>query len=436
MFINILVGKGVRKVRSEQSIPSTYYSARSKKIQIVESVKMAGKTLLNNKLRSTLTMLGIIIGNASVITMVGIGQGAQQLASEEFEALGPNVLFIIPGSKEARDTTFEFPKTLVLEDAEAIATQVPTVAEVAPQINSRQLITHTNKSTNSLVVGTTPEFLSVRSFELAQGVFISELDVKRNNFVVVLGSELAEKLFGNSNPIGAKLRIKNASFRVIGVMESKGSFLGTNQDDAVYVPITTMANRLVGRTSPYGLEVNWISVSAKNQKSISAAQFQIENLLRLRHKIHGEDDFLVNSQKDVLKVVNTVTGALTITLVAISGISLFVGGIGVMNIMWVSVTERTQEIGLRKALGAREEDILVQFMIEAVILSAAGGFLGTLIGVSGVLLVGVLTPLPAQISPLAILMAVSVSGGMGLFFGVAPAQRAAKLDPIVSLRTA
>ncbi|MBD1809452.1 ABC transporter permease [Microcoleus sp. FACHB-SPT15] len=404
-------------------------------MDIVESVKMAATTLVANKLRSSLTMLGIIIGNASVIAMVGIGQGAQKLASEQFESLGPNVLFIVPGSQETRNTTFEIPRTLVLEDAEAIATQVPSVKEVAPQISSRQLITYRNKNTSTAILGATPEYLSVRSFDVAQGRFISDQDVRRNNQVVALGPDIAERLFGNVDPVGQQLRIKNVSFQVIGVMESKGSFLGDNQDDTVFVPITTLANRIVGQTSPYGLEVSIISISAKDPESTTAARFQVENLLRLRHKITGEDDFTVRAQEDLLEIVGTITGALTLMLTAIAAISLFVGGIGVMNIMLVSVTERTQEIGLRKAIGAREQDILVQFMIEAVILSAAGGVLGTLIGVGGVLLVGALTPLQAGVSPVAIVLAVGVSGGIGLFFGVVPAQRAAKLDPIVALRS-
>jgi putative ABC transport system permease protein len=405
-------------------------------MDIVESVKMAATTLVANKLRSSLTMLGIMIGNASVIAMVGIGQGAQRLAAEQFESLGPNVLFVVPGSQKTRNTTFEVPKTLVLEDARAIATQVPSVQDVAPQINSRQLVTYRSKNTTTLILGTTPEYLSARSFDVDRGRFITDLDIKRSNQIVILGSELADKLFDNQDPIGQQLRIKNISFQVVGVMKTKGSALGDNPDEAAYVPITTVANRIVGNTSPFGLEVTAISISAKDEDSIGAAQFQVANLLRLRHKINGEDDFTVRSQKDLLGIVNTITSGLTFMLAAIAAISLFVGGIGVMNIMLVSVTERTQEIGLRKAIGAREQDILIQFIIEAVILSAAGGLLGTLIGVGGISLVSAFTPLKAGISPVAIVIAVSVSGGIGLFFGVVPARRAAKLDPIVALRSA
>ncbi|MBZ8178559.1 ABC transporter permease [Oscillatoria salina] len=404
-------------------------------MNIIDNLKMATTTLVANKLRSSLTMLGIVIGNASVIAMVGIGQGAQKLASEQFESLGPNVLFVVPGSRETRNTSFEIPKTLVLADAEAIATQVPSVTEVAPQINSQQLVTYRNQNSSNLVMGVTPEFLPVRSFDVAKGRFIRDLDLKRNNRVVVLGAELAETFFGSRNPIGEQVRIKNISFEVVGVMAAKGSFLGTNQDDTAYIPLTTMSNQVVGNTSPYGTEVTFIAISATSEDDIRAAKFQIENLLRLRHKITGEDDFGVQTQQDILNIVGTVTGGLTVMLAAIAGISLLVGGIGVMNIMLVSVTERTQEIGLRKAIGAKERDILTQFLIEATILSAMGGLFGTLAGVSGILLVGAVTPLKAGIDAIAILVAVGVSGGIGLFFGVFPARQAAKLDPIVALRS-
>lgn len=404
-------------------------------MNLAESVKMAVATLAANRLRSSLTMLGMIIGNASVIAMIGIGEGAQKLAAEQFESLGPNVLFVAPGNSEARGTTTDVPKTLVLADAEAIAAQVPSVKDVTPQVVSRQLVTYRNRSTNASIMGTNPEFLIVRSFDVAQGRFLSDLDLKRNDRVVTLGAELATRLFGNQNPVGQPVRIKDVSFQVIGVMAAKGSVLGTNYDDYAFAPATTVANRLIGQTSPYGIEVAFISVSAKDAASVDAAQFQITNLLRLRHRITGEDDFTVRSQQDILTIVNTVTSALTIMLAAIAGISLLVGGIGIMNIMLVSVTERTQEIGLRKAIGASQSDILIQFMIEAVILSAAGGAIGTVIGISGVLLAGAVTPLQTSISPVAIALAVSVSGGIGLFFGVVPARQAAKLDPIVALRS-
>lgn len=402
----------------------------------LESVKMAGTTLLSNKLRSALTMLGIVIGNASVIAMIGIGEGGQRYVSKQLESLGPNVVFVIPGNQETQRISLDLPKTLVLEDAEAIATQVPTISEVTAELNGRQIVTYRNKNTNVNIIGTTPSFLTVRDFEVETGRFFTDIDMKRSNQVVVLGGKLADRLFGNVNPVGQQLRLKNTSFQVIGVLTAKGSNLGVDYDDAALIPIITMANRIVGRTSPYGLELTYIVASAKNADSVDAAQFQLTNLLRQRHKLTGEDDFTIRTQKDALQTVGQITGALTIMLAAIAGISLFVGGIGIMNIMLVSVTERTQEIGLRKAIGATEQDILFQFMIEAVIVSAIGGLVGTGVGVSGIVLVGALTPLEAAISPVAITMAVGVSGGIGLFFGVVPARRAAKLDPIVALRSA
>ena len=396
---------------------------------------MATATLMANKMRSSLTMLGIIIGNASVIAMVGVGEGAKNLASEQFESLGPNVIFVVPGTQEERRTTFNAPKTLVWSDATAIAEQVPSVKEVAPQITASQLITYRNRNANEQVVGTTPEYLSVRSFEVDRGRFFNDVDVKRNRRVVVLGSEIADKFFPQQNPLGQKIRVKNINLEVIGVLEAKGAFLGQNQDLTVYVPLTTMANQIVGNESPYGTQVTFISIAAQNEDSIRAAKLQIENLLRLRHQITGEDDFSVRTQKDVLQIVGTVTSGLTVLLAAIAGISLLVGGIGVMNIMLVAVSERTQEIGLRKAIGAKEGDILWQFLIEATILSAAGGAIGTILGVTGILVVGAVSPLAPTISPIAILVAVGVSGAIGLSFGVFPAKAAAKLDPIVALRS-
>uniref|UniRef100_B8HLH4 ABC transporter permease n=1 Tax=Cyanothece sp. (strain PCC 7425 / ATCC 29141) TaxID=395961 RepID=B8HLH4_CYAP4 len=405
-------------------------------MDLLESVKMAVSTLTANRLRSGLTMLGMIIGNASVIAMIGVGQGAQRYAASQFESLGPNTLFITPGTRQARQRTFEVPQTLVLDDARAIATEVPTVKAVAPQLQSQQRIVYANRNTTTLVVGTTTNFPIVRSYTLAKGRFFLEQDLKRNSPVVVLGSDLTDRLFGRQDPIGQEVRIKNISFRVIGLLEAKGAFLGNNQDDLALIPITTMSSRIIGQTSPYGIALTFISVSARDEASINAAQFQITNLLRLRHKITNEDDFSIQTQKEALQIIGNVSNALTIMLAAIAGISLLVGGIGIMNIMLVSVTERIGEIGLRKAIGAAPRDILLQFMIEAIILSAAGGLIGTVIGVGGVLAVAALTPLEAGISPAAILLAISVSGGIGLLFGVLPARRAAQLDPIVALRSA
>jgi putative ABC transport system permease protein len=407
-------------------------------MNLQESFRMAVKTLAANRLRSTLTMLGIIIGNASVISMVGIGEGAQRFVNSELETLGPNVLFVVPGNRETRQLgSLNIPRTLVLADAEAIAQQVPSVNGVAPEASTRKLVTYRNRNANINVVGVSPEFLPVRSFEVAQGRFISDLDLQRHSQVAVIGGKLQNRLFDNGQALGRQIRVGGVSFTVIGVLEEKGSNLGLDYDDAVMVPLTTLASRLAGeQQSPYGIEVSFITVSARDRESMATAEFQITNLLRLRHNIRAEDDFYISSQDTLLDIANTITGALTLMLAAIAGISLLVGGIGIMNIMLVSVRERTQEIGLRKAIGASQDDILVQFLIEAVILAIAGGAIGTSLGVGGILLVSALSPLEAGISASAIMLTVSISGGIGLFFGVVPARQAAKLDPIVALRSA
>ncbi|HEY9887583.1 MAG TPA: ABC transporter permease [Candidatus Obscuribacterales bacterium] len=403
-----------------------------------ESLRMAVKTLTANKLRSGLTMLGIVIGNASVIAMVGIGEGAQRYINDQLQSLGPNVLFVAPGNRQTRELGgLEVPRTLIVDDAEAIQAQVPSVVGVAPEFSLRDLVIYRNRSANTSIVGTNEQFLKVRTFEMGQGRFITELDLERRRQVVVLGATLAERLFDNAAPVGQSVRIRGTSFEIIGVMAQKGSNLGLDYDDAVVMPITTQASRLVGRRqSPYGIEVTFISVSTQDRASMGTAEFQITNLLRLRHNIRGEDDFFIQSQDTLLSIAETITGALTVMLAAIAGISLLVGGIGIMNIMLVSVRERTQEIGLRKAIGASQQDILTQFLIEAIILSIAGGIVGTGVGISGILLIGAFTPFEAGVSAVAIAIAVGVSGGIGLFFGVVPARQAARLDPIVALRSA
>ncbi len=407
-------------------------------MNILESLKMAGKTLVANKLRSGLTMLGIIIGNASVIAMVGVGQGTQKYAAGQFQSLGTDIIFVLPGTDNARRNTISPPNRLVLADAEAIAAQVPSIKEVAPQVNGSELVTSKNETFRGTIIGTTPVYTSLRSADVGRGRFLIADDLKRNARVVTLGTAIAKNLFGQVDPIGQQVRIKGVSFEVVGIMAEKGAFLGTNQDDTVFMPLSTMNSRLVGKTSPYGIGISFINISAKDSNSVATAQFQIANLLRLRHQSldrNSEDTFTIRTQKDALEIVDKISGALTILLAATAGISLLVGGIGIMNIMLVSVSERTAEIGLRKAIGASQSVILTQFMIEAVILSLVGGIIGTGLGISGVLLIGVFTPLKTGVSGVAVVLAVGVSGGIGLFFGVFPAKQAAKLDPIVALRS-
>lgn len=401
-------------------------------MQIAESVKMAIMSLTANKLRSSLTMLGMIIGNASVIAMIGIGQGAQKYTIEKLESFGQNRLVVFINSEEVEGFIAEKP-TLVLSDAEAIATQAPSVKEVAPLIGSKLLISYRSRSTQTNVTGTTPGALYIRNAQVARGRFFDQFEQQQNAQVVVLGSDVASKLFGSDRPIGKEVQINNLSFQVIGVMQAKGAFLGPSQDDIAYVPITTMANQLAGRKSAYGIPVDYIEISAQDKSSLRAAAFQITNLVTRRH---GKKDFAIVANKSFQNLVSQIAGTLSLTLAAIAGISLLVGGVGIMNIMLVSVSERTQEIGLRKAIGATQQAILTQFLIEAVMLSIAGGLVGTGIGIGSGMVIAVLTPIKPSVPLAAIALSVGVSGSIGLIFGVIPARQAARLDPIVALRSA
>ena len=407
----------------------------SRNISLKEAFNMAGKTLVSNKLRSSLTMLGIIIGNASVITLVGLGRGAQTLAKNQLSNLGANVLFIVPGNNDTRRRGISFPKNLVLEDSIAINNQVPSVKKVAPQISANEIVQSNSKSLNISIAGVTPEFLDVRSFEVDEGRFISQSDVNSARSFVVIGPDLKEDFFKGNTVIGEKIRIKDHTYEIIGILKPKGAVFGSNQDKNAYIPLTTMVNRISGKDPTYGVSLSFISVEAVNKTKTRAAKFQITNLLRQRHNIVRDDDFAVRSQEDALNIVTNITSGLTFLLAGIGAVSLIVGGIGIMNIMLVSVSERTEEIGLRKAIGAKQSDILIQFLFEALILSTIGGLVGTTTGLTGVFLLGVITPLPASVGITTTLSTMIISGSIGLIFGVLPAKRASQLDPIVALRS-
>jgi putative ABC transport system permease protein len=376
-----------------------------------------------------------VIGNASVISLVGVGNGARNLAEGQLSTLGANVLFVFPGTNDTRRQGIEVPKTLVLEDARAIAEQVPSVRRVAPQITLNEVVQAGANSKSVTVTGVTPEFLEVRRFELAQGRFFSDAELRGARNVVVIGPDLRDKLIASGDAVGRSLRIRDQSFEIIGVMAAKGAVFGANQDEVAYVPLPTMVSRLSGRDPTYGVSLSLINVEARDENSTGAAEFQIANLLRRRHQLLREDDFVVRSQKDALTIVSSITGGLTLLLGAIGAVSLLVGGIGIMNIMLVSVSERTSEIGLRKALGARSTDVMLQFLVESLVLSSLGGAVGSALGLGAVAIVGAVTPLPAAVGTGTVLLTVLLSGSIGLFFGVVPARRAAQLDPIVALRS-
>jgi putative ABC transport system permease protein len=400
-------------------------------MKFLESIEMAVKTLTANKFRTALTMLGVIIGNASVIAVMAIGEGAKHFTQQQLEAFGPNQLTVYASEENNAGLSNEAAE-IVLSDVTAIIEQAPAVKEIAPQISSSLRLAYRGSSLNSDVMGTTSGVLYVRNLRLQQGNFFTQIDERQNSQVAVLGGAIATKLFSNQNPLGKTLQINGLSFQVIGVMETKGSSLGINPDETVYIPITTMAEQIVGKRSPNGIPIDYVELSARGKESIRAAAFQVTNILTRRH---GKKDFTIYANKSFQDLMAKITGALSLVLTAIAGISLLVGGIGIMNIMLVSVKERTQEIGLRKAIGATQEAILTQFLIESIIVSVIGGAIGTGIGVSSILIIGIFSPVPASVPIGAIILATGVSGTIGLIFGVIPAKQAAQLEAIAALRS-
>ena len=388
-----------------------------------------------NKLRAGLTLLGIVIGVAAFITLMAIGRGSQESITSRIESLGSNLLFVSP------PFSFDGSSGLTLEDAEALADPVftPTVVNVSPEINTFAQIVYGRTNTSAQVVGVTPSYESVRLSPVESGQFIARHHLDGRATVAVLGSELAQELFGLRDPVGQRIRLNGRQFTVIGVLESKGGTGIGQQDFQALVPITTAYYRLTAqRTTQGGVTVQSITVQVVDEESMDAATRQIDTVLRLRHRITGQSDFTIVNQQELIETVEETTETFVIFLGAIAGISLIVGGIGIMNIMLVSVTERTREIGIRKAVGAKRRDILLQFVAEATILSIGGGGVGVLLGlVLSTVLDGVTlgnqafqTVNSGDIPILALI----VSAAIGLFFGIYPAVRAARLHPIEALR--
>ena len=404
------------------------------RLALTETLQMALVALRGNRLRSLLAMLGIAIGNGAVVALVAIGQGTKESTLAQFKALGPNVIFVSLSSTRVRRTLSQSAKPLLLSDAEAIAAQVSSVSAVAPEFQSQQLLSNGRENLNVNIFGTSPEYLTVRNHQLAAGRFLNPVDLQRTNRVVILGATVAKRLFGQEDPVGQVVRIRNLSFEVVGVLKPKGVLFGIDHDDVAIIPISTMMRQVVGWNVPYGIPLSRVGLLAKDEDHLSTAAFQVKNLLQLRHPEASPADIRVEPQNTILETTKAADEGLTQMLTAIASISLLVGGIGVMNVMLVSVTERTQEIGLRKALGAKQGDILGQFLLEAVILTSLGGGGGIVITVVGLEIAKSLTWVVVSISLPSIALALGVSCSIGLFFGVFPAKRAARLDPIQALR--
>ena len=401
---------------------------------LIMAFRIALRALARNKMRSFLTMLGIIIGVGAVIAMVAIGEGAKKRVQEQIASLGTNLLVILPGTVTlggARSGSGGR-QTLVANDAKAIMEEIPVVAGASPVVRQGQQVIAGDQNWSTPVQGVAPEFQQIREWQVQEGRFISPADVESNGKVALIGQTVAYNLFGDNDPIGAVIRIKKIPFRVIGILGAKGQTgNGTDQDDVVMVPYTTMMKLVMGVTY-----IQQIIVAAVSSDTTQEASTQIAALLRQRHRIRtgADDDFIIRNLSDIAEAASNSATVMAVLLGSIASVSLLVGGIGIMNIMLVSVTERTREIGIRMAVGARSRDIMLQFIVEAVVMAASGGFIGILLGIGSSTVIKQLAELPTLIRPDIIAISFLVSGTVGVFFGFYPARKAAQLDPIDALR--
>jgi putative ABC transport system permease protein len=405
-----------------------------------EILGMATEALRSNKLRTSLTMLGVIIGIASVIAITSVGQGVQKATEKQLQALGTDILIVLAGSARAGFVSqgVGSSTTLTWDDAKAVAEQAPAAEGVSAFLRASVRLVYQDSNTITAAVGTEAGFPEVRTFFPQQGRFFTPEEADSNQQVVVIGYKVRDRLFKpGESVISATVRLQGERYTIVGVMEPKGSSGVVDQDDQVYIPLSTMASRIVGSNSLAGVSVSGFWVKARSPQQLDAAQYQVTNLLRLRHDITPpqEDDFNITSQTDLLSTLNTVVGLFTVMVVAIGSISLVVGGIGIANIMLVSVVERTREIGVRKALGATDSAVLSQFLAEAIVVSILGGSVGIVAGI--VIAFGAAQGLkiPFVISGESVASAFGLSFAVGLVAGVIPARNASKLDPIAALRS-
>jgi putative ABC transport system permease protein len=406
-------------------------------INIPSTLRIAFRALKVNKMRSALTMLGIIIGVGAVIAMLAVGTGASKRIAEQISSIGSNLIMILPGATTSGGVRMGSgtQPTLTMGDAEAIQKECSAVSNVAPILSGVAQIVYGHQNWSTGVVGTTPGMLTVRDWPVASGRSFTDQDVKSATKVCLLGQSVVDNLFGDMDPIGQAVRIKKIPFTVIGVLSTKGqSPQGQDQDDTILVPVTTAQKKLFGTTFPGMVRI--IMVKAKSTEDLSSAERQINDLLRQRHRIgpKQDNDFTVRNLTSIMQTAEQSTKVMTILLGAIASVSLLVGGIGIMNIMLVSVTERTREIGIRMAIGAKTWDIRLQFIIEALILSLIGGVAGIVIGVSGSEAISFFAGWTTIVSPLSVFLAFGFSGLVGIFFGFYPAYKASLLDPIDALR--
>ena len=407
-------------------------------MSIWELIAIAWQGIVSNRMRSALTVLGIIIGIAAVIDLLAIGQGAKVETEKQIQSLGSNLIYIRPGAASSSSISQGqgSAATLTYDDAQAIRDTCPAVEEVAAVYNSSYQAQYHGQNTVTSVTATEPSYPDVRSFHPVRGRFFNQSELESNARVCVLGDTVISNLFNGEDPLGKQILIRGELFQVVGVMEHKGVSGPQDNDDQIFLPITTGYGTLFGLNASTGRTVKNILVETKSADDADPAQFQITNLLRLRHRIvpPAGDDFQVRTQADLLQTAQSVTGVFTLLLGATASISLLVGGIGIMNIMLVSVTERTREIGIRKAIGAQFRDILSQFVIEAIVLSVTGGLCGILLGLGCAELISYFAKWTTVVTPSSVIISFLVSIGIGLFFGIYPARTAARLDPIVALR--